>query len=98
MSGLDEYKLTREQVNVEAIAQEIYRYLRISAEDTEFLSYDPARRDAICAELYAHPDCKSSCWPDQVVGADLPPEKYDEYLAQANAEIERLTPPQSLEE
>ena len=96
--SVDMYKVPREQVNVEAIAQQIARYLRIHAEDTEFLSYDPARRDAIIAELYAHPDCKPSIWPDQLVGANLPIEKYDEYLAHADAAIEQLTPPQSLEE
>ena len=96
--SVDMYKVPREQVTVEAIAQQIARYMRIHAEDTEFLSYDPAGRDAIIAELYAHPDCKPSIWPDQLVGANLPIEKYDEYLAHADAAIEQLTPPQSLEE
>ena len=94
----DFYKIPSDLVDAEALAQEQAWYLRMAGEDTEFLSYDPAGRDAIIAELYAHPDCKPSIWPDQLVGANLPIEKYDEYLAHADAAIEQLTPPQSLEE
>ena len=52
MSSLDIYKVPREKVDVEAIAQGMARYLKMTAEDAEYLSYDPARRDAIIAELY----------------------------------------------
>ncbi|KAI9068894.1 hypothetical protein FKP32DRAFT_1587318 [Trametes sanguinea] len=94
----DKYKLPRNQVNVEALAQRWFYYLRIDAEDTEILSHDPTRRDAIIAELYSNPEVKPSCWPKDIVGDMLPPEKYDEYLAQADAAIEQLTPPRSLED
>ncbi|KAI0349824.1 hypothetical protein OH77DRAFT_1431658 [Trametes cingulata] len=98
MSVFDKYKIPRSQVDLEAIAQQMFLYLRVHAEDTQFLSYDPTRRDQIIAELYAHPDCKPSCWPQDIVGANLPLEKYDEYLAHANDAIAQLTPPKSLED
>ncbi|KAI0744550.1 hypothetical protein C8Q76DRAFT_764197 [Earliella scabrosa] len=43
--SLDLYKVPRDQVDVEALAQELARYVRITTEDTEFLSYDPAHPD-----------------------------------------------------
>ncbi|KAI0642820.1 hypothetical protein C8Q79DRAFT_1002663 [Trametes meyenii] len=99
MSGLDKYKVPREQVDVEALAQELARYNQICAEDTEALDYDHAARDRIMADLYANPDCKPSAFPhDTVGGADEPLEKYDAYLAQVNAAIADLTPPKSLED
>ncbi|KAI0349822.1 hypothetical protein OH77DRAFT_1431655 [Trametes cingulata] len=98
MSAIDKYKIPRAQVDVEALAQQMFLYLRIHAEDTQFLSYDPTRRDQIIAEMYAHPDCKPSCWPCDIVGANMPLEKYDEYLAHANDAIAQLTPPKSLED
>ncbi|KAI0671283.1 hypothetical protein C8Q78DRAFT_850523 [Trametes maxima] len=99
MSSLDKYKVPREQVDVEALAQELARYNQICAEDTEFLDYDHAARDRITAELYANPDCKPSAFPHDTVGGDDEPlEKYDAYLAQVNAAIADLTPPKSLED
>ena len=93
--SLDLYKLPRQQVDVEALAQEMARYLRITAEDAEYLSYDPARRDAIIAELYTLPGVKPSPWANQFVAEGQNP---DEYLVPANAAIAELTPPKSLEE
>ena len=93
--SLDLYKVPRDQVDVEALAQEMARYLRITAEDAEFLSYDPARRDAIIAELYTLPGVKSSPWANQFVAEGQNP---DDYLGPANAAIAELTPPKSLEE
>ncbi|KAH9849992.1 hypothetical protein C2E23DRAFT_905335 [Lenzites betulinus] len=73
-------------------------YFQITAEDAEILSHDPAARDAAIAKLYAHPDCKPSFYPSDMVG-DMPsPAEYDRYLEHANAAIERHTPPQTLEQ
>ena len=93
--SLDLYKVPRDQVDVEALAQELARYLRITTEDTEYLSYDPARRDAIIAELYTLPGVKSSPYANEFVTDGQDP---DEYLGPANAAIAELTPPKSLEE
>ena len=93
---LDKYKAPRASVDVESLAQELSRYLKITAEDTEFLSYHPARRDELVAELYQQPDVKSgffSATQFVQVGGDP-----DTHLIPANAEIERLTPPATLEE
>lgn len=98
MTSLDIYHIPREQVDVEGLAQEFARYLRLNAIDTQMLSEHPQERDALIAELNAHPDIKPSYWPHDTVGADLPPERYDEYLAQVNAAIEQLSPPSSLKE
>ena len=103
---LDQYKVPRESVDVESLAQELSRYLKITAEDTEFLSHDATRRDSLVrvAELYQHPDVKSSVAPNQLqfvpLGGD--PDAHlvpaNAHLVPANAEIERLTPPNTLEE
>ena len=99
MAHIEKYKVPRNLIDVEAIAQTMARYLIISSEDTEFLSYDPTRRDQIIAQLQAQPGFKRSSWPCDIVGgSDLPLEKYDEYLAKADAGIAQLTPPKSLEE
>ena len=92
---LDQYKVARETVDVESLAQELSRYLKITAEDTEFLSHDATRRDELVAELYQHPDVKSSVAPNQFVPLGGDP---DAHLGPANVEIERLTPPKTLEE
>lgn len=92
---LDQYKVPRESVDVESLAQELSRYLKITAEDTEFLNHDATRRDKLIAELYQHPDVKSSVAPNQFVPLGGDP---DAHLVSANAEIERLTPPNTLEE
>ncbi|KAI1791674.1 hypothetical protein LXA43DRAFT_1010028 [Ganoderma leucocontextum] len=92
---LDRYKVPKQSVNVEAIAQQFARYLKITAEDTQYLSYHPTRRDELVAELYKHPDLKSSVSPHQFVQPGGDP---DAHLIPANAEIERLTPPKTLEE
>ncbi|KAJ2986724.1 hypothetical protein NUW54_g9655 [Trametes sanguinea] len=96
--ALDKYRLPRDQVDVEALTQRWFYYLWIDAEDTEILSHDPTRRDAIITQLYSNPEVKPSCWPQDIVGDMLPAEKYDEYLAQADAAIVQLTPPRSLED
>ncbi|KAI0323295.1 hypothetical protein GY45DRAFT_1439641 [Cubamyces sp. BRFM 1775] len=98
MASVEKYIIPRAQVDVEAMAQQIFLYLRVHGEDTEFLSYDPALRDAKVAELYANPSCKASFWPDDIIGEDPSPEQVDVYLSQANAAIEALTPPKSIED
>lgn len=98
MTSLDIYDIPREQVDVEGLANEFARYLKLNAIDAQMLSEHPQQRDALFAELQAHPDIKPSFWPHDTVGADLPPERYDEYLAQVNAAIEQLSPPSSLKE
>ncbi|KAI1791672.1 hypothetical protein LXA43DRAFT_1181574 [Ganoderma leucocontextum] len=50
--SLDVYKMPRQSVDVEALAQELARYLQMTAEDTEVLSQDPTRRDELIGELY----------------------------------------------
>ncbi|CDO69464.1 hypothetical protein BN946_scf184817.g24 [Trametes cinnabarina] len=74
----------------------MFRYLRLAAEDSEILSRDPTARDALIAELYANPEVKPTFMPSDVVGDNLPLAKYDEYLEQVDAAIERYTPPRSL--
>ncbi|CDO69463.1 hypothetical protein BN946_scf184817.g23 [Trametes cinnabarina] len=92
----EQYKIPRSQVDVEALAQVMFRYLRLTAEDSEILSRDPTARDALIAELYANPEVKPTFMPSDVVGDNLPLAKYDEYLEQVDAAIERYTPPRSL--
>ena len=82
-------------MDVERLAQELARYLKISTEDAEYLSCHVTRRDEIIAELYRHPDVKPSIAADNFVPPDGDP---DVHLVPANAEIERLTPPKTLEE
>ena len=92
------YSVPRSQIDVEAIAQEWVRYLKITAEDAEILARDPAARDAIIAELSSNnPAVKPSFWPSDTVGVNLPLEKYDEYLAHANEAIAHYTPPRSMQ-
>ena len=91
MVSVEKYIIPRAQVDVEAMAQQIFLYLRVHGEDTEYLSYDPTLRDAKIAELYANPSCKASFWPDDIVGEDPSPEQINAYLSQANAAIEALT-------
>ncbi|KAH9859037.1 hypothetical protein C2E23DRAFT_801048 [Lenzites betulinus] len=98
MTSIDIYTVPRDQVDVEALSRQFVKYLQINAIDVQELSEHPQRRDAIIAELYARPETKPTFWPKDTVGADLPPEKYDEYLAQVDAAIEQLTPPNSLED
>lgn len=92
--SIDIYKLPRESVDVEAVAQEMTRYLKMAGEDTEFLSYDPPRRDKLIAELYATEGVKPFQYADQIVGDGNP----DDYLRAANAAIAELTPPKSFKE
>ena len=89
------YKIPRNLVDVEAIAQELARYLKITAEDTQFLHYHATERDRLIAELYKNPDLKSSVAPHQFVQLGEDP---DTHLIPVNAEIDRLTPPKTLEE
>ncbi|KAI8994241.1 hypothetical protein BD414DRAFT_278019 [Trametes punicea] len=98
MASIQQYKIPRSQVDVEGLAQEFFKYFRISVEDTEVLHQDPARRDALIAELYASPAVKPSFMAADMVGENPTPAQVDQYLAAANAGIARLTPPQSLEE
>ncbi|KAI0727608.1 hypothetical protein C8Q72DRAFT_439184 [Fomitopsis betulina] len=98
MTSIDIYTVPRDQVDVEALARLFVKYLQINAIDVQELSEHPQSRDAIIAELYARPETKPTFWPKDTVGADLPPEKYDEYLAHVDAAIEQLTPPKSLED
>ena len=92
---LDVYKLPRALVNVEAMAQELARYLQMTAEDTEVLSQDPTRRDKLIAELYKQPGVKPNSYASQFVQPGGDP---DAHLVPANAEIAKLTPPKSFEE
>ncbi|KAI0365027.1 hypothetical protein BV20DRAFT_1125244 [Pilatotrama ljubarskyi] len=98
MAAVEKYKIPRAQIDVEAMAQRIYLYLRIGSEDTEYLCQHPAERDQKIAELYASPACKPSFWPTDMIGDDPSPEQVDEYLSQANAQIDALTPPKSLDD
>ena len=93
--SLDIYKVPRASVDVEAIAQELARYLQITAEDTQVLSQDPARRDKLIAELYQQPGIKPNSYASQFVPSGGDP---DAHLVPANAEIAKLTPPKSFEE
>ncbi|KAI1791671.1 hypothetical protein LXA43DRAFT_389864 [Ganoderma leucocontextum] len=92
---LDRYKVPRRSVNVEALAQQLARYLKVTAEDTQYLSKHATRRDELFAELYKHPDVKSSVAPQEFVQLGSDP---DAHLIPANAEIERLTPPKTIED
>ncbi|KAI0779287.1 hypothetical protein C8Q74DRAFT_1315944 [Fomes fomentarius] len=92
--SIDIYKLPRESVDVEAIAQEMTRYLKMAAEDTEFLSYDSPRRDKLIAELYSTEGVMPFQYADQIVGDGNP----DDYLRAANAAIAELTPPKSFKD
>ncbi|KAI1791677.1 hypothetical protein LXA43DRAFT_389838 [Ganoderma leucocontextum] len=92
---LDKYKVPRESVDVESLAQELCRYLKITAEDTEFLSDHPARRDELTAKLYKQPGVQRNFSANQFVPRGGDP---DTHLIPANAEIERLTPPATLED
>ncbi|KAI0371343.1 hypothetical protein BV20DRAFT_1120744 [Pilatotrama ljubarskyi] len=95
-----QFKISRAQavLSVDGLIQwQFFKYFRITAEDAEILSRDPAACDAAIAKLYAQPDIKPSFMPSDMVG-DMPsPAKYDRYLEHANAAIERHTPPQTLE-
>ena len=91
----DMYKVPRNLVDVEAIAQELTRYLKITDEDTQYLHYHATERDRLIAELYKNPDLKSSVAPHQFVQSGEDP---DTHLIPVNAEIDRLTPPKTLEE
>ncbi|EJF66301.1 hypothetical protein DICSQDRAFT_152266 [Dichomitus squalens LYAD-421 SS1] len=92
---LDVYKIPRNLVDVEALAQQASRYLKIAAEDAEFLSYHATRRDEIVAELYRQPGIKPNTSPDQFVPQGADP---DVHLIPADAVIEELTPPKTLED
>ncbi|KAI0365028.1 hypothetical protein BV20DRAFT_973730, partial [Pilatotrama ljubarskyi] len=98
MAGLEKYLIPRAQIDVEAMAQQFYHYLRIGAEDAEVLSQFPSQRDEKIAALYASPACKPSFWPRDMIGDDPSPEEVDAFLAQANAQIDQLTPPKDLDE
>ena len=88
-------KVPRESVDVESLAQELSRYLKITTEDTEFLSLHATSRDELITELYKQPDVKSGpLSANQFVQGGDP----EAHLVPANAEIERLTPPKTLEE
>ena len=91
----DFYKIPREAVDVEALAQQYCRYLCITNEDSEILSHDPTRRDKAVAELYEHPGIKANCNPEEIVPFG---QSTDFYFKTANAELDRLTPPQTFEE
>ncbi len=93
--SLDIYKVPRASVDVEAMAQELARYLQMTAEDTEVLSQDPTRRDQLIAELYKQPGVKPNSYASQFVPPSGDP---DAHLVPANAGIAKLTPPKSLEE
>lgn len=99
MAAVNKYKMSRSLcVGIEALAQEWLKYLRLTAEDSDILSHDPAApsRDAIIAEVYADPAVQPSFWPSDIVGDNIPIERYDEYLAHANAAILQYTPSQSV--
>ncbi|KAI1788748.1 hypothetical protein LXA43DRAFT_974615 [Ganoderma leucocontextum] len=91
--SLDIYKVPRESVDVEALAQELVRYLKVAGEDTEHLSYHATRRDELVAELYARSEVKKSASEHVPPGGDPDP-----YLCAANAAIEGVTPPLTLED
>ena len=49
MTSLDIYHIPREQVDVEGLAQEFARYLRLNAIDVVMLAEHPQERDALIA-------------------------------------------------
>ncbi|PIL24480.1 hypothetical protein GSI_14234 [Ganoderma sinense ZZ0214-1] len=95
MHILDQYKVPRESVDIEALVQRMAWYFKVAAEDTQFLHKHPARRDELFAELYKHPDVKPSVAANQFVPLGRDP---DTHLIPADAEIERLTPPKTIED
>ena len=87
-------KVPRALVNVEALAQQLALYLKITAEDTQFPSKHATRRDELFVELYKRSEVKPNVAPTQFVplgGGDA-----DIHLVPANAEIEKLTPPKTV--
>lgn len=49
-SYLEQFKISREQVNVDEAARKAVWYDRLHAEATQMLSRDPAQRDRLLAE------------------------------------------------
>ena len=92
---LDQYKIPRESVDIEALAQGLAYYFKITGEDTQFLSNHAARRDELFAEFYKYPGVKPSVAASEFVPLGGDP---DTHLVPANAMIERLTPPKTMEE
>lgn len=93
--SVESYRIPRESVDVEAIAQKFVWYLQAAGEDTEYLSYDPTRRDKLIAEFNERPDVAPNFGAENLVPFGSDP---DVYLKFADGEIERLTPPQSFED
>ncbi|KAM5538022.1 hypothetical protein V8D89_008219 [Ganoderma adspersum] len=92
---LDKYKIPRESVDIEALAQGLAYYFKITAEDTQFLSKHIARHDELFAEFYKLPGVKPSVAACEFVPLGGDP---DTHLVPANAQIERLTPPKMIED
>lgn len=93
---VDFYKVPRSSVDVEALAQEHFYYLKTCAEDAEYLSLNAARRDQRIAEFNTHPGAKPSLLDAETY---VPfGERAEVHLDPAKAKIEELTPPTLFEE
>lgn len=90
------YKVPRESVDVEALAQQAARYMIIAAEDSEVLNRDPTRRNELYAQVSNRPDVKPGAFaPEEMVAFGEDP---DVYLNRVDEELQKKTPPNSLEE
>ncbi|KXN91612.1 hypothetical protein AN958_12730 [Leucoagaricus sp. SymC.cos] len=78
----------RKDIDIEAIAQREFRYLKVSAEANEYLQRDPARRGHACAQLSQHLRVKEEFSPDALVpfGGDIDP---NDYLAWIDRELDK---------
>ncbi|KAF8557075.1 hypothetical protein OG21DRAFT_1505694 [Imleria badia] len=87
---LDLYKIPREAVDVEALAQHCARYSIYASEDSLFLGNDWTRRDQIYAILCNDPQIN----PHRDIG---PGAHLDDYLDPVDAQLAALTPPKTVE-
>lgn len=86
--------LTPSQLRTAKLVQDLARYHRIASEDSAELSkMPPSMRNQLVTTFQSHPDVhKDVNSLVQTHGNE------ESYLAQADAAIEALTPPQTLEE
>ena len=85
-------KRSKSSGNANASAQQLARYLAISGEDAQSLRY--FKREAI-ARLNVPPGVQFNSWSESFASCARNP---DTYLKAIDAEIEKLTPPESLQE
>ncbi|KDQ06476.1 hypothetical protein BOTBODRAFT_193024 [Botryobasidium botryosum FD-172 SS1] len=86
---IDRYKVPRASVDVEALAQQQARYLRIHAEEAQILAADPTARDKALAELNSSSKVKGG---GVLAASVLVPygDEPDEYLNRVDAELEKV--------